>query len=358
MIARLTIDLERIAANWALLSTRHAGAVAAVVKADGYGLGAIAVARRLAEAGCDSFFVAHPGEAVALREALGAAARLFVLNGLFPGEAAEYRAHRLIPVLGSLAEIADWRRAALAGGERLAAALHVDTGMSRLGLEPGEVDRLADEPERLDGLLPVLAMTHLVSAETPDAAINALQRRRFDACCARLPPMPTSLANSSGIFLGSAFASDLARPGAALYGINPRPGEVNPMRPVLRLEARVLQVRAVEPGATVGYNAIWTAERPSRIATVSVGYADGYLRSLSNAGVAFFDGRPVPLVGRVSMDLTTWDATDHPGLVPGSWLELIGPSVPPDEVAARAGSNGYEMLTSLGRRYERRYAAL
>ena len=358
MITRLTVDLDAIAANWALLRARHAGPIGAVVKADGYGLGAAAVARRLHEAGCGTFIVDDPGEGIALREAVGADPRIAVLNGLFPDEAGSYRAHDLIPVLGSLGEIDAWTAAGRHAGKHLRAMLHIDTGMSRLGLDPDELERLAAEPGRLDGLAVALIMTHLVSAETPEAPINTLQRRRFAEACAKLPAAPHSIANSSGIFLGEAFGSDLGRPGAALYGINPQPGQPNPMRQVLRLEARVLQVRMIGAGETVGYNGIWTAARPSRIATLSGGYADGYLRSLSNAGVAFFDGRPVPLVGRVSMDLTTWDVTDHPAVATGDWLELIGPSIPPDALAERAGTNGYEILTSLGRRYDRRYAAL
>ena len=178
--------------------------------------------------------------------------------------------------------------------------------------------------------------------------------QRFNDACARLPRAPRSLANSSGLFLGPDFDSDLARPGAALYGINPTPGRPNPQRPVVQLRARVLHVRTVAAGERVGYNGIWTAARPSRIATVSVGYADGFLRALSNKAVAFFDGKPVPLVGRVSMDLTTFDATDEPGLTTGTWLDLIGPEGV-DALAEQAGSNGYEILTSLGSRYPRHY---
>ncbi len=354
MTPLLTIDLDAIAANWLALDARHAGATAAVVKADGYGLGAVPVARRLTKAGCRTFFVAHPGEAVALRQALGPAPVIAVLNGLSDAAAETYRAHDLAPVLGSLAEIACWQRAGLA----LPAMLHVDTGMCRLGLDEAELDRLVAEPARLTGIRLLQVMTHLVSAETPAAPINAAQLTRFTAACARLPAAPRSLANSSGMFLGPEFDSDLARPGAALYGINPQPDRPNPMRPVLRLTAPVLQLRTVPAGETVGYNGIWTAPRASRIATIPVGYADGYHRALSNCGLASFDGRPVPLVGRVSMDLTTWDVTDHPAVERGAWLELIGPAVPPDEVAARAGTNGYEILTSLGRRYDRQYAPL
>jgi alanine racemase len=202
-------------------------------------------------------------------------------------------------------------------------------------------------------------MTHLVSSEVRDDPLNDLQLRRFTAACAGLPAAPRSLANSSGIFLGPAWGSDLARPGAALYGINPTPGSANPMQLPVRLRARVLSVRDLAPGDTVGYNATWPPHgqpvRPSRVATAAIGYADGWHRAQSNRGAAVFDGRPVPLVGRVSMDLTTFDVTDHPAVVPGCWLELIGPRRTPDDVAAAAGTNGYEVLTSLGRRFHRIY---
>ena len=351
----LTIDLDAIAANWHALGARHpGGAVAAVVKADAYGLGAARVAPRLLAEGCRHFFTAHLDEALALRPLLPGAT-LAVLNGLWPGQEEEFAARGIVPVLGSLAEVLAWSARARALGRRLPALLHVDTGMNRLGLPPDELDRLADDPAALEGLDVLYAMTHLTAAEVPDDPANAAQLARFDKACARLPPLPRSLANSSGLFLGPGYGSDLARPGAALYGINPTPGRPNPMRDTVRLTAPVLQLRDVPAGAGVGYGGTWTAPRPSRIATVSVGYADGWLRSLSNRATAFFDGAPVPLVGRVSMDLATFDATDHPGLRPGIPLDLIGPHMPPDAVAARAGTNGYEVLTSLGRRYRRVY---
>jgi alanine racemase len=187
--------------------------------------------------------------------------------------------------------------------------------------------------------------------------LNRRQRERFAAACAGLPPAPRSFANSSGIFLGDGWASDLARPGAALYGINPTPDSPNPMRQAVRLCARVLAVRDIPAGTGVGYNATWHAARPSRVATAAIGYADGLHRSLSNRGRAFFDGKPVPLVGRVSMDLTTFDVTEAAGVVPGAWLEIIGPAQTPDDLAAAAGTNGYEVLTSLGRRFHRTYQA-
>ncbi len=359
---RLVIDLDAIAANWRLLRARHRGDVAGVLKADGYGLGAARIAPRLLAEGCRHFFTAHAQEARALRPLLGGA-MLCVLNGLCPGEAGAYVEHDLLPALGTLGEIGEWAAQARRVGRALPALLHIDTGMNRLGLDAEELDWLVRRPWLLDGVELRYVMTHLCAADTPDYPANAAQRLAFARECARLDTVldravPRSMANSSGLFLGDGFGSDLARPGAALYGINPVPGQPNPMRPTLRLTARVLSVRAVLAGASVGYNGSWTAGRDGRIATLGVGYADGLPRALSNAGRASFDGRPVPLVGRVSMDLTTFDVTDHPALRPGAWLELIGPDLPPDEVAACAGTNAYEILTSLGPRYERDYTAL
>ena len=319
-----------------------------MVKADAYGLGASRVAPALYAAGCRHFFTAHLAEAEALRPLLPQA-MIAALNGCWPGDAARYASSNILPTLGAVAEIGAWREAG-----RGPALLHIDTGMNRLGLDPGEVDALAADPSGLDGIELRYVMTHLAAAEMSDDPANARQARRFAESCAKLglDRVPRSVANSSGMFLGPDFASDLARPGAALYGLNPTPGRPNPMRPAVRLRARILQTRRVPKGETVGYNGAWTAGRDSLIGTVSVGYADGFLRALSNRAEARFDGAPVPLVGRVSMDLTTFDLTGI-GAATGDWLELIGPAMPADELAARAATNGYEVLTSLGRRYGR-----
>ncbi|HEY4044639.1 MAG TPA: alanine racemase [Rhodopila sp.] len=344
--AVLEIDLAAIVANWQALRARHPwGPVACVVKADAYGLGAPQVAFALHRAGCRHFFVAYLNEALAIRDIVPGA-MLAVLGGLIPGTEDDFVANQLTPVLGSLDEIGRWRGDAI---------LHVDTGMSRLGLSPDDLATLRADRARLGGLTIRYVMTHLVSSEIPDNPINAVQRQRFAAARAMLPPAPRSVANSSGIFLGAEFGSDLARPGAALYGINPTPGQANPMRCVVRLSVRVLAVRQVATGTSVGYNGTWIADRPSRIATAALGYADGFHRSLSGRGSACFDGAPVPLVGRVSMDLTTFDVTDHPAVGPGSWLDVLGPHLSPDDVALAAGTNGYEVLTSLGRRFHRVY---
>lgn len=345
--AILGIDLGAIVANWRALSLRHpSGPVAGVIKADGYGLGARQVAAALYGVGCRHFFVAYLSEALAVRDVIPDA-MLAVLSGLIPGTEDAYLMHNLTPVLGSLDEIGRWH-----GRE---AILHVDTGMSRLGLDDGEVAALTRDPALLHGMEIRYVMSHLVASEVPDDPWNQRQRARFAMARALLPAAPGSLANSSGIFLGPDFGSDLARAGAALYGINPTPWLPNPMRPVVQLSIRVLSVRDVPAGASVGYNATWIAARPSRIATAALGYADGFHRSLSGRGSAYFDDTPVPLVGRVSMDLTTFDVTNQPAVQPGCWLQVLGPHLSPDDVAAAAGTNGYEVLTSLGRRFHRVY---
>jgi alanine racemase len=353
----LTVDLDAIASNWRLLAKTHGGPTAAVVKADGYGLGAAIVARRLLAEGARHFFVAQLEEAVALRPHVPGA-MIAVLNGFAAAEAGAYLAHDLLPVLGSVQEIGAYQALARSQQRKSPALLHVDTGMNRLGLPGDELRSVVAEPDRLAGIEFAYVMTHLVSAEAPADPVNEAQRQRFGQACAMLPGLKRSFANSSGIFLGEGFRSDLARPGAALYGINPTPGRPNPMRTTLRLTAPVLQLRWIAAGEGVGYNASWVAGRPTLVATIALGYADGYHRAAGNRAEAVFDGARLPLIGRVSMDLVTFDATDAPRIAPGDRLELIGPAVPPDEVAAWAGTNGYEVLTSLAHRFERRTGAL
>lgn len=344
----LRVDLGAVVANWRDLGARHGAPVAGVVKADGYGLGAAPVARALAAAGCRHFFVAHLSEGIALRAAIGAGPLIAVLNGFPPGADA---GAGLVPVLNGLPDVAAW---GAAGGE---AILHLDTGMARLGLDAREQAALAQDRAPLGRTRLLYVMTHLACADEPDHRMNAAQRARFAEAASRIAPdVPTSLANSSGLFLGEGFRSDLARPGCALYGINPTPGRPNPMRQAVTLEGEVLQVRGIEEGATVGYGASWTARRPSRIATVAVGYADGYLRALSGRSMGTLHGAAVPLVGRVSMDLTTFDVTDVPDARAGDRVQIIGPGNTPDDIAARCGTIGYEVLTSLGARYARTYA--
>jgi alanine racemase len=354
----LTIDLGASRANYALLRSRLSGAAcAAVVKADAYGLGAARVAPALAEAGCRHFFVAHLDEAVALRPHLPTSAEVFVLNGLPPAAEPDALAHHVTPVLNSLAQVDAWAALARTSGRALPAVLQIDTGMSRLGLSRVEIGLLAEDAHRADGIALVCVMSHLACAEQPDHPLNAKQLNRFRAWRRSLPRAAASLANSSGIFLGPDYHFDLVRPGAALYGIAPVAHRPNPMRQVIRLHGRLIQVREIEAGATVGYGATWRASGPRRIATVSVGYADGFPRNLGNSGNAFIGANEVPLVGIVSMDTATFDVSNVPPdmLQPGSLVELIGDRNPLDAVARRAGTIGYEVLTRLGHRYHRRY---
>ncbi|HSR70874.1 MAG TPA: alanine racemase [Kiloniellales bacterium] len=355
--AILTIDLDAVRANYRRLLDELGGQpCAAVVKADAYGLGLGQVAPALARAGAKVFFTAQLDEAIALRGVLPAA-EIYVLNGLAAGPAEEFLAADVHPVLNSLGELEAWRAAGAKAGRALPAALHLDTGMSRLGLPQSEQETLFAEPERLVGIELRLVMSHLACADTPAHPLNAEQLAGFEAARRRLPPAPASLANSSGLFLGPDYHLDLGRPGVALYGANPTPGRPNPMSQVVTLQGKILQVREIDRGRTVGYGATHRADRPSRIATVALGYADGYLRSLSNRGCAWIGEQRVPLVGRVSMDLITLDVTAVPAAAtrPGALVELIGPHGGVDDVAEAAGTIGYEILTALGARYHRVY---
>jgi alanine racemase len=352
--AVLDIDLDALVGNWRALRDRlNPGAICAgIVKADAYGLGMDRVAPSLAAAGCTIFFVAQLGEAVALRRLLPAA-EIAVLNGLLPGNAAEFIAHRLIPVLNDLGQIAAWREAG--GGNP--AIIHVDTGMARLGLPPSELARLAADPALLAGFRLRAVMSHLACADEADHPHNARQLAAFAAARAMLPAAPASLANSSGIFLGAGYHFDIARPGAAVYGVNPLPGRPNPMAQVIRLKGKILQTRDIDTGEFVGYGSTHRREGPGRIATLAIGYADGWMRSLSNRGSVAIAGQRVPVIGRISMDLMTIDVTglDPQAASPGNYAELIGPGNDIDAVAAEAGTIGYEILTALGARYHRVY---
>lgn len=356
--AVLSIDLDQVAANWQALNQATPGAnCAAVLKANAYGLGAVPVAKKLAATGCRVFFVAHIDEGIGIRKLLPTDCEVIVLHGAPPGGERVLREENLIPVLNSLPQLQAWSKLAQDSQRRLPALLHVDTGMARTGLAAQDVARLADTPGAWNGIDLRYVMSHLVSAEIQESPLNAAQRSEFARLRALLPAARASLANSSGIFLGSDFHYDLARPGAALYGVAPVKGQPNPMRPVLRLQAKVIQVRDIAAGTPVGYGATWTAARPARIATISAGYADGLLRSLSSRGVAYWQGQALPVVGIVSMDTITLDVSALPrhALQPGDPVDLLNEQQTVDTLAAQANTIGYEILTSLGNRYCRRY---
>jgi alanine racemase len=353
--AILEIDLAGIVANWRLLARWVEPALcAAVVKADAYGLGAPRVSDALAAAGCRLFFVATLDEGIALRCRLSASCEIAILNGPAPDTAEEFVSHRLVPVLNEPGQIAAWA-AASRRHNGLSAMLHVDTGMARLGLTQREFETL--EPWRHEDIRWRSLISHLACADQPVHPMNELQRERFAAARRRLSGVPASLAASSGIFLGPAFHFDLVRPGAALYGVNPQPGAANPMRQVVRLKARILQTREVERGDPVGYGAGHVMDRAGRLATVGIGYADGWFRSLSHRGSGRISNTRLPLLGRVSMDFVVFDvsAVDPVLAQPGCFIELLGDDYGVDAAARDAGTIGYEVLTALGRRYHRVY---
>jgi len=357
----LTVDLSSIEANWRALGRRVTPSEAgAVVKADAYGCGIEQVVAALAKAGCKSFFVADLAEARRARSAAPQQA-IYVLNGLAPGTAAAFADTNARPVINSLVELAEWDAFCTAQQWRGGAALHVDTGMNRLGITANEAAALAPRI-RSENHGITLLMSHLACAELPEHPLNERQIKLFREVRLLYRGISSSLANSSGIFLDAAAHCDMVRPGVALYGVNPTPGRANPMRPVIELRARVVQVRNVRRGETIGYDAAWTTKRATRLAVVAVGYADGYLRAASSAderpgGNAIVAGKRCPIAGRVSMDLMAIDITDLPdaGARRGDLVTLVGDDLTVDEVAQAAGTIGYEVLTGLGRRYHRVY---
>jgi alanine racemase len=360
--AVLAVDLAAVRANYGLLrETAGKAACAAVMKADAYGLGMDRVAPALAQEGCRVFFTAHLEEGIRLRQLVPAGCTIYVLHGLPPAAtlqtALEFVEHGLVPVLNDPAQVALWRHACRQRGQRLPAALQFDTGMSRMGMAPPDVADLLADPAWKDEINPVLVMSHLACADEPLHEMNSLQRDRFAALRTHFPGVPGSLANSSAIFLGEAFHHDLVRPGAALYGINPQPGHPNPLRQAVSLRARIVQSRTVQAGDVVGYGARYAATGPRRIATIAIGYADGWLRALSGRGQAFIDGAAVPIAGTVSMDSITLDVTGIPEarVLPGQEVELLGEHQTVDDVAHEAGTIGYEVLTRLGSRFHREY---
>lgn len=357
----LTVDLAAIAANWnALAGMTVPVECAAVVKGDGYGCGLEPVTRTLYRAGCRTFFVADIAEGRRVR-AVASDAAIYVLNGVMPGSAQAFAADYLRPVISSTTELAEWDAFVATRNWRGGGALHVDTGMNRLGITVDEAVAIAPRLQSENHGFTLL-MSHLACAEIPGHPMNDRQIRLFREVRMLYRGVASSLANSSGIFLGGTAYCDLVRPGVALYGVNPTPAKKNPMRPVVELKARIIQVRTINKGDTVGYGAAFTATRPSRIAIVAVGYADGFLRSAAAArskpaAEVVVAGKRCPVAGRVSMDVLAVDVTDlSDGAVRrGDFATLIGGRLSVDDLAAGMGTIGYEVLTHLGRRYHRVY---
>jgi alanine racemase len=353
----LTIDLDAVAANYRRLQALAPGSeVAGVIKANGYGCGSPMVGKTLIEEGCQSLFVATASEGASLRTHLKDV-EIFVFYGYDQSLNSVYESNELIPILNSFSDVDSWSKFSASRGRPLPAALHVDTGMTRLGLTEPETKTLLDRPELLAQLDLRFVMSHLACADTPDNPMNAAQLERFNDLSNLFPGLKKSLANSAGMLIGPSYHFDLARPGIALYG-GEASGQGNaPFEPVAHLHAPVLHVHEVAKNTSIGYGATYTVDRPSRIAVVGLGYADGYMRSLSNLGYGFLSGAKVPIAGRISMDLTAFDVTDiaAENCQTGGWIELLGANISVDDVGRAAGTFGYEVLTSLGHRYTQRY---
>jgi alanine racemase len=347
----LTIDLNALAKNFCALRTAVPAECAAVIKANAYGLGVEPVAQRLFEEGCRHFFVANAKEGLELRGILSDAS-IYVFEGVSPGGEEAFLAANLVPVLNSIEQVRCWRVAA----PGFATVVHIDTGMSRLGLSALEVEQIANE-HLLDDLNLKYVLTHLACADEPSHALNAMQLKRFDNLRNKLPAAKTSIGNSAGSLIDGDYCGDLARPGIALFGGSPFFLNESSMKTVVSLHGIIIQVREITETVTVGYGASHTIVAPARLAIVGVGYADGYSRALSNRGVAFLAGKKVPVVGRVSMDLITLDVSEIPldCVKPGKLVELLGKNIPLDERASLAGTVSYEMLTGIGRRWSRNY---
>ncbi|MDE1916721.1 MAG: alanine racemase [Sphingomonadales bacterium] len=356
--AIVTIDLDAVVANWRHIGRRSgADETAAVVKADAYGLGARQVVPALAAAGCKSFFVAHLAEALDLLDLIPSDGRIAVLNGLTPGAETVCAQAGVVPVLNSMGQARRWQACARTLGRPLPALLQFDSGMSRLGIGPQEARELAQD-DAFRAAVPLRAvMSHLACADDPQDPANGQQLVAFRAMADLFPGVARSFANSGGCLMGGEYGADIARPGLALYGAQPANAPDPAIRPVVTLEARIMQIREVPAGAGAGYGLTWHAAAPARLATLGIGYADGWLRSLSGQGSAYAKGHKLPFAGRISMDSTIIDITSLPqgALAEGDLVELIGPHRAIEQVAEEAGTIAYEILTSLGARYARHY---
>ena len=356
--AILRIDLDAIVGNYRAIERMVAPArMAAVVKANAYGLGAERVAEALSHSGCRDFCVAQIGEAPAVIASVDPKARVYILNGLPAGAEGHCADIGAIPVLNSLDQISRWNGHAKTLGRRLRGVIQIDSGMGRFGLSPDELARLATHDEQLSNIDVILVMSHLACAEDSDAASNETQRQRFEKRAAQFSGVPRSLSNSAGTFLGTAFHNDVVRAGIALYGISPRAETNKSMMPVVSLVANIVQVRTVPAGDGLGYGLTASADHDRRVAAISVGYADGWPRRLDNRGSAYIAGQRVSIVGRISMDSLLLDCTALPesDVRPGTPVELLGASQSVADVARDADTIPYEILTQFGARYARQY---
>jgi len=336
-LARLRVDHAAIVENWRFFKKQAPGAaVSAVVKADAYGLGSIAAARALAQAGARVFFTATAAEAVLVRRALGEGPQIFVLNGPTGDDLATFAGAKLTPILNSMAQIKLWDARGPAG-------LHIDTGMNRLGIGPEELPQASSA---LRDVSLAVVMSHLACASDPAHPLNAIQLKRFVDAATLFPKATRSLASTGGALIGPDYHFDLIRPGIGLYGSGGLDADNPKLHVAATIDASILQVRDVEPGETFGYGATFTAAQKMRTATVALGYADGYLRSLSTRGYGFLGGAKRPILGRVSMDLIIIDVTGCDEAQPGAMVEFLGANAPIDDIATLAGTAPYELLTT------------
>ncbi len=356
---KLTIDLGAIKANYNYLKSLSKARIGAIVKANAYGLGTNEVSGALYDAGCEIFFVTQPAEGIELREAMKRynaqrgkpdISQIYILNGVFDGEEEKILRYDLVPILNTLDQAKTWQKQAQKLGKKLPCLVHADSGINRFGMEEDDLRLVARMPE----FNVLYLMSHLACSDEKHHELNLYQLNKFKAYQSIFPNTKYSLANSGGIFLGEEFHFDLLRPGMALYGLNPTPGKPNPMQNPFALTSRIMQIREIKEDSFVGYGATHEAPKGSKIATIPIGYADGFLRHLSNKGFAYTGNKKVPIVGRVSMDLVTLDVTGVDCVV-GDYVEIIGSNCSPDEIGALAGTSGYEILTSLKSRYERIY---
>ncbi|MBX9621700.1 MAG: alanine racemase [Alphaproteobacteria bacterium] len=354
----LAIDLDALTYNYRILRSglKKGAHCAAVLKANSYGMGVKETSMRLYQEGCRHFFTAHLAEAIELQCYIPKDVFIYVLNGLRKGEEKVYARYNIIPVLGDLEQVHNWNTFAKTQKEGGRAALHFDTGMTRTGLSPNEFKNL--ELSQFSHTEIVCVLSHLACPYQPEHPMNEAQRHRFDAIRKRFPFALASLANSGGFFLGPKYHYDIVRIGLALTGCRTAAPQGNvSLKPVVKAYAQILQINDIERGDSVGYDATFIASRASRIATVGVGYADGYLRSLSDRGEVYVAGAKAPVIGRVSMDLLTIDITNIPSgrIQRGDWVELFGDHLLIDDLAQKAGTIPWELLTLLGVRYERFY---
>lgn len=356
--ALLTINLKKLAENYKYFHSlvHQECAVAGVIKANAYGLGAKQVAQTLKSLNCPQFFVATLDEAMAIRRE-DKDTPIAVLGGLMMGQEQEYLTQNIMPVLNSPLDTQNWGNFCKKQERKISAIIHFDTGMNRLGLSMDEARTLIGDESKLNPIDVRLIMSHFASADNKDDPLTAKQAKNFNFIAQYFPNIKKSLSNSSGLFRDKSYHFDMIRPGYALYGGNPTAETQNPMQNIVSLNARILQIRDCKKGESIGYSATHIFDKNTRTATIALGYADGFLRSNSSQSIVYYNNQPCPVLGRVSMDLVTINISHIKGQQPaqGEAIEILGPNQTIDDLAKTASTIGYEILTALGNRYKRNY---